>query len=141
MADIGENLRTVLIASTAIQAAMPTVELPARCTQNLIYQDTPKPQVWYGRSSSVEEVDLSGAGGLVESEWDIEVISDDLDEAQDIADAVKRFLNGKYGAFGTQTLLGCFVQDHNDEYVPKSIGDESGYNVAALRATLMYAST
>ncbi len=141
MADIGENLRTVLVNSTAIKAEFAGIAAVGACAQNVIYEVAPTPRIWYQQQSESEEVDLDGSGGLSEAAFDIEVISDDVDEAQDIARAIKRFLNGKYGTFGTQTALGCFVEDHNDDYVPRGIGDETGYHVAAINATIMYATT
>ena len=141
MADLGENLRTVIVASTAVLAECADIADGGRCTQGTEVQSPTLPRIWYARSSEREDLDLGGEGGLVESEWDLEVISDDLDEAQDLAHVVKRFLRGKRGTFGTQTVLGTFVEDHNDEYISKSVDAESGYQVAALRVRIFHEST
>lgn len=141
MADIGENLRSVIVASTGVLAEMPGVAAPGACLHNVVLENPPTPRIWYSCSNSDEELDIGGSGGLVESEFDIEVVSDDLDEAQDIAAAVKRLLNGKRGTFGTQTVQGVFVSDQTDEYVPRSLADETGYTVVGLRARIFYSST
>ena len=141
MADIGENIRTTVVASTAMLAAFSGIAAPNACTQDVIAENAPLPRIWYGLANSNEDVDYDGNGGLADSEWDIEIISDSQTETQTITAALKRFLNGKRGAFGTQTVLGCFVTDHDDDYVPQNLGSEDGYSVAAIRARILYATT
>jgi hypothetical protein len=141
MADIGENLRTAIVSSTAVLHVFADAAGANRVCQAIEPEEPEHPRIWYGRSGSNEDVDLAGAGGLVEDTFDVEVISDDLDEAQDIAMVVKRFLNGKRGTFGGGSVQGIFVQDHNDDYIPRGISDESGLNVAALSVSIWYSST
>lgn len=142
MASIGENLHAFLAASTGLAAAT-TADLTAEkaIEQNTIVDDPPTPRVWFMRSNETEELDLSGGGGLVQSVWDIEVYSEDIDEALAMGDAIKRALNGYRGVFGAGTSLGAEVSDHDDEYVLKGLSSDVGVHVAALSATLFFNST
>lgn len=141
MADIAENLRSVIVNSTAILAVMPTAAEPHAVEQSGNPESPDHPRIWYGRSGANEELDLSGTGGLTQQTFDLEVISDDLDQAQDIAAAVKKYLNGKRGTFGSGTVQGVFVNDQSDDYLPRGISDESGLAVAAINITIWHDST
>jgi len=131
----------VVVGSTALLAVFSDAAAPQSMQQAGNPESPAHPRIWYGRTGASEEVDLAGDGGLTEEHFDLEVISDDLDEAQHIASVVKRFLNGKRGTFGTQTVQGVFVNDHNDDYIPRGISDESGLNVAAISITIWHEST
>ncbi len=141
MADIGENLRSVIVGSTAIRAVLTGYAAPGAVTQEIEMENAPVPRIWYGRGGEENERELDGTSGLITSQWNVEVISDDLDECQDIAAAVRGYLDAKRGAFGTQTVLGTLVEEQNDEYTPQGVGSEEGFNVAALSVTIYYAST
>lgn len=142
MASIGENLYTFLSASTGVAAATTASMTRAHAIeQNAITEPLILPKVWYQRASETEELDLSGSGGIVESRWDIEIYSEDIDEALAIGDAIKRALNGHRGTFGTGTALGAEVSDHDDDYVLKGLSSDEGAHVAALSATLFFNST
>jgi len=141
MADIGENLRTVIIGSTAIRAVLTNYAQIGAVEQDTYRESPPLPRIWFSRSIQNAEVDLSGTAGLEESSWDIEVQDDEIGTAQNIAAVVKKYLNGKYGSFGTQTVQGVFVHDHDDQYVPRSISSEDGIYVAAMSADIWFAST
>lgn len=141
MADIAENLGTVIVGSTAILAVFPGAATPNAVVQSVEPEYPPHPRIWYGRNGSNEELTLDAAGGLVEHTFDVEVISDDLDECQDIASVVKRYLHGKRGTFGTQTVQGVFVEDQTDDYVPRGLSGEEGLHVAALSVNIWHAST
>jgi len=141
MASIGEDLRTHIVNSTACQALFTSIAADGCVEQNTIRQQAPSPRIWYQRGSSEEPVDCAGVGGLVESTWDIECHSDDLDQALDLADAVKRRLNGHFGSFGTGRVMGVFVEDHDDDYIPAGVGSEEGLYVAAISARIIFATT
>jgi hypothetical protein len=137
MSAIGENLYTVLTASTEIAAvftaAGSNVADNGAVEQNRMRQAPPDPRIWYRRDLQNEERDLDGDGGIIDSMWDVECQSETLDTAEDLAEAVRDKLDGYRGSFGTQTALGCFVEDHDDDYEPKGVGGEQGVHVCALR--------
>lgn len=138
---IGEDIYSFITNSTALSTMFEDIDAPHVVEQNTVVQDPPSPRIWYGRSSSEEPTDLAGEGGLVESTWDFEVHADDIDEAMNVADALKRRMNGYRGTFGSTSVLGIFVDDHDDEYLIKGDASETELHVAALSARIIYNST
>lgn len=136
MATIGENIRAAMIAdSTGVEALV-----SGRIHQNNVPETLVLPRVWYTRAASFKEVDNDGIGSLTDSSWDIECQALTLDAALDVADAVKDLLNGKKGAFGDDTVQGIFVEDHDDEYLPKGLGedDDNHIHVASISAQIWH---
>lgn len=138
MASLGEDIRAFLVASTAIAAASTRwkIAAPGVVEQNTIRQNAPQPRIWYQRAGESAELDLDGEGGLTESSWDLEVLTDVDDERWSIADAVRRALHGHLGAFGSRSVQGVFVEDHDDDYSPFAVASEEGEYVAAFRLTI-----
>lgn len=141
MASIGEDIRAFIVGSTSIAIHFTAIGKLGVVEQNKIRQEAPQPRIWFQRDSETEETDLSGTGGLVESRWNVEVHTEEDDKRFDIADAIKRRLNGYYGTFGGRTVQGIFIEDHDDDYFPRGVGAEDGLYVAALTATIFFAST
>jgi hypothetical protein len=141
MASIGEDIRSFIVGSTSIATHFSAIAKPGVVEQNTIRQEAPSPRIWFQRDNENEETDLSGTGGLVESLWNIEVHSTGDDERFNIADAIKRRANGYFGTFGSRKVQGVFVHDHDDDYFPRGVGSEDGLYVAAMAATIWFAST
>ncbi len=140
MASIGENLRTFLVSSTAIQDLFDDVTAKNVVEQTAWPENPPSPRIWYGRVSEEEPRDLDGCGGIVFSLWDIECQSTDLDEVLNIAAAVKTRLDAYAGLMGDQTVQGVFVTDHDDDYVWKSVGEDAGIDASALQVRIIFNS-
>lgn len=138
---IGEDLRSFLLSSTGVTAAVANSTTPGVIEQNTIREYAPSPRIWYQRRNENEDLDLGGTGGIIESNWDIECHSEDPDEPFTIAAAVKSALHGHRGTFGSGSVQGVFVEDHDDDYIPKGVGSEEGLYVASFSARLFYAST
>lgn len=122
------DLRTEIISASTT--------LGTRVHQNFVSQQQAKtlPRCWFGRSSTDDVLDLDGTrGALIETQFDVEVIDDDADGAITAANAIRTTLNGKYGNFGASTIKGCFVEDQDDQYVPRGTGEDAGLHVTALR--------
>lgn len=141
MASIGEDIRAFIIGSTGIATHFDAIGAIGVVEQNKIRQQAPDPRIWFQRDNSNEVTDLSGTGGLVESRWDIEVHTDVDGTRFDIADALKRRFNGYFGAFGSRSVQGVFIEDHEDDYFPRGVGKEDGLYVAAMSATIWFTST
>lgn len=137
---IGENLRTVLAATTGVAALVSTTSAD-RIHQNIIPKPMVRPAIWYTRAASEAEVDTAGNNMITDSSWDIECQAEDLDDCLSLADAVKTELNGKHGTFGDSSILGAFVTDHDDDYLPKGIGesDDAHIHLAALSVQILHA--
>ena len=135
MASLGENFRTFTIGSTSIAslftAAGATIADAGRVHQTFS-STAHSPRIYLRRSNSVQDLALDGSGGLVTSQWDVEVYGQDEDNAIDIADAVKARLDGYRGTFGAGTVQAIFVTDHDDDYEWKGAGTSTGFYSAAL---------
>lgn len=131
MADLAENLRTFILADTPIAASIGT-----RCYQGMAPQSdiATFPFIWFARSRRQLDRTLDAAAGdAADEQWfDLECISDDLDESQDLAEAVEDRLNNYRGTVGTQTVQAIFVDDQDDNYVPRGTMGETELHVAAL---------
>lgn len=133
---VGVNLRTQLINTTGI----------ANCHQNRIPQSIASTvdMVWFQRRSSVEIVDLAGVGGVVDSSWDVEIISINIADVMAAAATLKSTLNGFIGRLGGSTgvyVQALFVDDHDDDYVSSNVDTDEGFYVAALDLQISYATT
>lgn len=125
---LDEDLRTEIMAASTT--------LGGRVHQNVVpeHQGNTFPRCWYGRASRVDDLDLDGTRGeLSESEYDVECISTNIDQAIAAADAIRTNLNGKRGTFGAMTVKGVFVEDQDDDYIPRGTGEDAGAHVSALR--------
>jgi hypothetical protein len=138
---IGENLRAFLVASTGVTAFVSTGSTGARIHQNIIPQPMIRPAIWFIRSGSFQDVTNAGDGLLTDTNWDLECQDEDIENALDLAEEVKTVLNGHFGTFGSSTtcVKGIFVTDHDDDYIPKGIGedDDEHIHVAALNVQIL----
>lgn len=134
MTDIATRLRTFCLADATVAAA-----IGSRMSQGVAPEQLPVPYVWYSRASTedLDTLDASPGEAPFSTSFDIEAISDELDEAQDIAAALKARLNKYRGAFADSSVKGIFVTDHNDDYYPRGLGADEGRHVAALRVEII----
>lgn len=131
---LDEDLRTELLTAAT------TALVGSRVVQNVVPQDLGSlfPRIWYMRTDRQEEIDLAGTRGLfMTSNYDVEVSDLDIDSSISIADTIRTTLNGKYGTFGAGSVKGVFVDDHDDQYIPRSVGDDEGIHVSALRVRIV----
>src|SRR5438128_874585 len=100
--------------------------------QNVIAETTGFDRVWYQRRGAATDVDLLGNQLLTNTEFDVECVSIDIDTAESLASTVKTALNGFFGLMGSTHVLGCFVEDQQDDYQTMSNDADTGEHVAAL---------
>ena len=141
MASIGEDIRTFIINSTGIASNFTSIGAIGVVEQNKVRETAPSPRIWFQRDNETEMLDLSNEGGLVESHWNLEVHTEDDDTRFDIADAVKQRFNGYLGVFGSRKVEGVKIEDHEDDYFPRGVGEEDGLYVAAMAATIWFQTT
>jgi len=108
-------------------------------SQGVVPEQIVTPYIWFSRGSTedLDTLDASPGEQPFMTAFNVEAISDDLDEAQDIAAALKARLNKYRGAFADSTVKGIFVTDHNDDYYPRGLGADEGRHVAALRVEII----
>lgn len=76
-----------------------------------------------------------------QSEFDVEVISDDIDEAQNQADAIKTALQslGAGVTIGTTYCQAIFVELHNDDYISRVVlNTDDGLHVCAFSVRVFH---
>ena len=132
-ATLGEDLRTWLRADASILDLAGT-----RVHQNKAGNKYNGQYIWYGRATTQNEDALNDPAGTdpFSQIFDVEAISDDIDEALNLADLLKAKHLAR-GTFGAGTVQGVFVSDHADDYIPRGINSEDGLHVAALQFEIM----
>lgn len=104
---------------------------------NHVPQEIEAPYVWASRATTSHERTLDQAQGEqpFEEQWDVEAISDDLGEAQQLGELL-RGLDCAKGAFGAGTIQLMLLEDQSDDYVPRGIPSDTGWAVCAFRVTI-----
>jgi hypothetical protein len=131
MADLDENIVTVLLADGAVSAITTTIAV-----NNVPDSRESDDYIWI-RSSGKQQSELAlGSntyGDMYIETFDIECTSSNLDNAKDLQSAVGAALHGKNGSFGDQNVAFIDVIDQVDEYETKQdFGDSDNLHVAGL---------
>lgn len=145
MASIGEDLRTFIINKSSTELGASYVA--SRVHQNVIPETQlhTYPRVWFERTGR-EQIVYCGGGKAdsIESRFDIECISDDLDQSLNVAAAMWVHLNGARGALttaaGAVVSRGAMLVQQDDDYIPKGIADDSGLHVSALSLHMFHST-
>lgn len=132
MNDIDYHLRGLLRANSTI-ASLLDVNAPGTIQQNKIDQSGPDTRIYFVRTGSVNDRLLSGNSGLIETTYDVECHSDDIDTSLTLAAAVKTVLDG----IRDDTFKASFVDNHDDYYQPKGdYSDRQSLHVSSLQVTI-----
>lgn len=114
-------------------------EYAGKVQQNNTEQGTEFPYVWFQRSGDVTERCIDGAPIQRTIDYDLECVSNDLDESLALAAAIKSELDGHQGTLGSGSgaveAWEVIVADHTDDYLPQNI--DEGRHVASLRITII----
>jgi uncharacterized protein YheU (UPF0270 family) len=136
MADTTENLIAFLLDDSSLSSSLGTQVGQMRALQEWEY-----PQAIVFRTGTDGDTDrtLDQAVGIkpFRQFYDIEIVSDDVDEAVDIADRVKVIADGFNGTFGATTCQGIFVEDHDDSYQPRGVDEDEAVYIQALRVEIL----
>lgn len=134
MADYAENLRTFVLADVAIAAVVGT-----RMHQNSVPEDAALPFIWYRQAGVVYEGCTDSAAGDEpdQYDYDVECVSDDVDEAADLAALVRPRLAFHRGTLGAGSTQGILVEDHEDDYFKRNEDADAGIHVASFRVSVM----
>lgn len=104
--------------------------------KNVFHRHVPQPAparfIYLRRSGFRDERCLGESGDPAFSHlYDVEVIAENDEEADAIADLV-RALDGTSGTFGGRTIQGIFVNDQSDDYEPRAVGSDLGWHIPAF---------
>lgn len=129
MADLATNLRSFLLATPAV-----TDIVAERVHQSRIPQDSAFPHIWFGRTGSTRDDCMDGGSRRpLFQTFALECAALDLDQCQELADAVGDALSDYIGAFGDMTVQGVFVEDQVDDYEPYSNQGDEGIFVQSMQ--------
>lgn len=129
---LNADLRAYLLAQAAIATIVGTsVHVRA------VPQEIAPPYLWLARAGADLERTLDQAQGAepFETRYDVEAISDDPQELETLAQAV-RALDCAKGVCGSGTMQLLLVEDHTDDYVPKGVFSDEGLDVASFAITV-----
>jgi len=128
-----------------IAALIADVNIAAKVGTRVHYQRVPQgyidDYIWLARSGSSDDEDramddASGASYHFREFFDVECISQDLDDAVSLALLVKKF-DSKRDTLGNGTVQAIFVRDHADDYVARGVSGDDGSFVGALQFELV----
>lgn len=106
--------------------------------QGWIEQGVDGARVWFKRATESKELLLNGDVFYSTTNFDVEVISEDLAEAQELAAEIKDAIHGYRGSFGGQYCMMAEWTDHNDDYDVMGLGYDENKNVAALSVSIIH---
>ena len=139
MSQVAKDLRTFLGADATI-ATLVGAAPNGRIHQNHVPQDKAFPFVWYAQSGLLDGDVLAEAAGSAPygREFDVECVSDDVDKAVDLAEAVRNRLRNFRGVIAsTREVQAIFCDEHSEDYVPRGNEGDIGLHVESLRATVI----
>lgn len=128
MADVPTNLRTFLLAQTAISSVV-----GAQVHQAIVPDNREPPYVWFGRSGTTRNELLNpdvGTAAITEF-FSVECIAMNLDHAQALGAAL-RALDGYRSTFGDTSVQALFIEEQNDDYEYRTINGDEGFHTCAF---------
>ena len=135
MASLGVDFRSFILDQSAL-----TAYIGARCYQNAVTQDAAdvSDYIWFERASIEREQVLTDQTGVppFRETLNVECVSANIVSAMAMADAVRK-LDGSRGAFGDGLILAMFINEHSDDYVPRSDMSDTGRFVGSLVAEVV----
>jgi hypothetical protein len=104
--------------------------------------DRTPPWIWLRRSGTTQETTLSGQlFGNFTSFYDLEMVSTDIDQLETDCDNLKTALQSitPSSTVGTTYVQALFVEDHSDDYIPKSVlNTDAGFFLCALQLQIFH---
>lgn len=127
MADIDENLVTVLAADDTVSAITTNIDINATPESDSI------PFIWI---QQIDEEDVGrdlDSGGLPIFTFVVECVSTSLSESKDLKAAAQAELDNKTGSFGDQNIAWAEVSAVDDTYENRNpYGDNGDLHVSAF---------
>lgn len=127
MANLTENLRTVLIADAGVSAITTNIHV------NNVPDNKTKPYVWFQMNDQLHELNLSEAAGTITTNFVCEATSTSLTITKNLAAAIKTALHAKTGSFGDQNIAFAEIISKDDDYESRQdFGDSQNLHVTGL---------
>ncbi len=136
MTTVGEDLIAFLIAdTTGVNATV-----SGRIHQNVVPEGSAFPHIWLGRTEQEKVRTHDKTGGLNQARFDIECMGTGAGSSIELADQVKARLDEYQGAFGNSRSQAIFVEDHDDDYIPKANSADEGIHSADLDVKIWFST-
>lgn len=132
---LAEDLRAFLLDDGPIAALVGS----SRIHKNHVPQESAMPYASYFRGGVEYEDATDDAHGEqpMRQFFDIEAVSDDVAEAESLSELIRDRCANYRGDFGASKVQGCFVSDHDDEYIPRNTDNDGGLHVATIRVEVI----
>jgi hypothetical protein len=118
--------------------------IPTGVPAQLNYEsaDQTQPRVWLQRSNDDSPMNLAGDDTVIsDSTWTVEVEAMDPDVGASIAEALTAKapagMNGFRGMMAGTMVLGCFCENVSDDYQPRNLDLDDGYQVTAFNLRIL----
>lgn len=138
--NLAEDFRTFCISQPTVAAMIGSDADEARIHQSRAARgkDLKFPfAIFFRRGTENEDLLDDDVGALpFHVYFDIECASNDLDESQDLADALRAVLHNYDGPLGGGSVQAIFVEDHDDDYQPRLEAEDGAVHVSSLQVEI-----
>lgn len=134
-----EDFRTLILGTTTVSGKVAT----SNCHYNKVPQEISPDtgHIWFQPSSEEDEMCFDGASGLRPVRVAVEcIVANNPSATIALGEAVRDRLHGFKGTFGSTSrrALGIFVENQDDDYIPRLEGSDDGTDVIALDVLVMH---
>jgi hypothetical protein len=136
MADIGVGLRTYLLTKTEITDLVGTRVYPSALPQN-----ADLPAIVYDVMGGAPDDVLTGSSGSYHALIDIECISTNHIDSNDLAEQIRLVTQGYFGAMGGEQCNACRLLGRLEDYQPPIDGSDLGRHVVAITLEITHNQT
>ena len=136
MADIGLGLRTYLLTKSAITDLVGTRVYPSVLPQN-----ADLPAIVYDVMGGSPDDVLTGSSGSYRALIDVECISTNHIDSNDLAEQIRLVTQGYFGAMGVEQCNACRLLSRLEDYQPPIDGSDLGRHVVAITLEITHNQT
>lgn len=133
MASLGKAIFAKLSADSAITTLTSTRIYPFLAPTQKDF-----PVILYDIASQNQTITAAGVLSSTESSVDITVVATSYDSAVAIGELVKTCLDNQKGTWGTVKVVGCFLEDNQEEVATITDAQEVRYVLKTLSFTFIH---
>lgn len=136
MTDLSQDFRTYLLTKSTITDLVSGSGL-ARIHQNKVPEQSALPHICFFRRQTLVERALNEQNPTpTMANFDVECVSATQLGANALAEAVRAAIDGQRGTFGSTTVQGIFVEDHDDDYQRRNDESDDAKYVATFQVEI-----
>lgn len=130
-------MRAGLVALLAAEGSI-TTYTSSRIYINKAPQGAALPHIIITQLDSEEHKTFDTTSSLRTITFDIDCVSDRSVEAEDVADAVRVYLDDFTGTAGSFTIAAVLYQSESDDYIPPQDASDNGKHITTLTFDVQY---